>query len=432
MLSGVFFMLTLLAYVSYVRQRFSIGRYALVVVLFAMGLMAKSMLVTLPFLLLLLDYWPLNRFASLPRPAASGAASGGTPIPRKTRIGRWWRRPPVAVSLIIEKLPLIAITVVDCVILLLVQKKALGVNARLPLSWRIGDALIAYITYLEKFFYPVDLNIVYPRLETAPPVWNVVGAVAILLCVTIAVVLLRRKRPYLAVGWFWYLGMFVPVIGFLQVGLTAIADRFTYLPQIGIAIALTWGAADLFSSWRWRRWLYGAIAVPLLVFLMVCAMFQASYWCDSETLWNRTIEQIPNNTPAHNNLGRILLSEGRMDEAMEHFKKALDASPGSEIVQYNMGYMLATLGRDEEAREHLLRSIEINPDTFRRTIAWVCFWPNTVSSMMRRCCSKGRSNCSAKTPTHGSTWGTRCWPPAGATKPGRRSTRPWNSRPTTP
>jgi len=217
-LSGVFFMLTLGAYVRYARQPWSPARYGLVVLLFALGLMSKPMLVTLPFVLLLLDYWPLNRL-------------GGWRVPRRV---------------ILEKLPLLGLVAVSCVATLFAQTEAIMSFDQISLPLRVGNALISYVTYLEQMFWPSGLAVLYPFPANGGPPWKMIPAAVLLLAISAGVFVLRKTRPYLLVGWLWYLIMLLPVVGIIQVGAQAHADRYTYLPQIGIYVAVTW----LVAEWR--------------------------------------------------------------------------------------------------------------------------------------------------------------------------------------
>jgi tetratricopeptide (TPR) repeat protein len=357
-LSGLFFMATLWAYWAYTRHRFSLARYLLVIVLFALGLMAKAMLVTLPCVLLLLDYWPLGRLTSQGCLDVSGEPSDLA----AQRIEKWRAGFATPVRRIIEKIPLFLVAGGDCFITYWVQNASLGPNDRLSLSWRIGNALITYVTYLEKFFYPAGLAIVYPRLPLDLPHGKIIVSVLILVSITIAVFIGRRRCPYLLVGWLWYLGMVTPVIGILQVGLTSVADRFTYLPQIGLAIALTWGAADLCKSWPYRRWICGVASTAILAVLMGCAYRQASFWCDSETLWNHTLECTTQNFTAHNNLGTVLATEGRFDDAITHFKKAMTIAPDAPMTYSNMGSILLAAGHPKAAMDCFKKAIALDPD----------------------------------------------------------------------
>ncbi len=248
-LSGLFFMLTLWAYVRYVEEfkvqssKFKVF-FGLSLLAFVLGLMSKPMLVTLPFVLLLLDYWPLNRFN---RPAL--AADGAGPVDRPGHFS-------VPLRLIIEKIPLLALSIPLCVATVLVEKTGIGSVETFPLHLRIGNALISYVTYLCQMFYPVGLAALYPYPAHGLPVWEIITAILVLASISAGVFFWRRKHPYFVVGWLWYLGMLVPVIGLIQVGLQAQADRHTYLPQIGLYLVLTWAAADcapagVTAGWCW-------------------------------------------------------------------------------------------------------------------------------------------------------------------------------------
>ena len=246
-LSGLFFMLTVWAYVAYAGRPFSWLRYALVVLVYALGLMAKPMLVTLPLVLLLLDYWPLGRFT-----AAEKGPPGDNPAPKFWRLGR----------LLLEKLPLLALAAASCVVTVLAQCEAIIETAKLPLDARAANAVVSLAAYLGKFFFPARLAVFYQY----PPSfsgWEVAGALAILVLVTAGVILTRRKCPYLLVGWLWYLGMMVPVIGLVQVGVQAMADRYTYLPMIGVTIALVWLLASLAGAWAGAAWSWASPALAV-------------------------------------------------------------------------------------------------------------------------------------------------------------------------
>ena len=330
-LSGVFFMLTLGAYVRYVRRPFSFARYGLVAVFLTLGLMSKAMIVTTPCVLLLLDYWPLRRTDSITR-------------------------------CVLEKLPLLAISVAASVLTFLIQGNVIDVNKDYPLSWRIGNAVITYVTYLGHFFYPVNFAVVYPRLGVPLPLWQVFGAAAILIGITAAVVVAYKKYPYLLVGWLWYLGMLLPVIGLIQVGKTAVADRFTYLPQIGIGIMLTWGAADLLHSWPQCRRVYGIASAMILSVLIVLTWYAASFWHDDETLWTHTLACTSKNWLAHDQLGIVLTGRGQIDEAITHYQKALETKPDDVVAHNNLALVLASRGQIDAAVSHYEKVLEINPD----------------------------------------------------------------------
>ena len=247
-LSGFFFVLTIGAYVNSLRRPFSLARYLPVIVLFALGLMSKPMLVTLPVVLLLLDYWPLGRV-----PDCGNASGSSKPL-----------------HLLIEKLPLFALVLLSCGVTLWAQRGAGAMEAlkHLPLDWRLGNAAVATVAYLGQLFYPAHLAVYYPHPGFDLPAWKILGASLVLIGVTAGAWVWRRKHPYLLVGWLWYLVMLLPVIGLVQVGNQAMADRYTYLPQIGVAIGLSWGIAQVTRTWTAQRpWIPGLAAlliVPIL------------------------------------------------------------------------------------------------------------------------------------------------------------------------
>ena len=255
-LSGLFFVLALGAYVDYVRRPFSLGRYLTVALWFVLGLMAKPILVTFPFVLLLLDYWPLERMWAR-KPRSSVASPGATT--RSPPIGATAGRGFVGATagcgfVLLEKLPLVALSLGACVVAVCIQGSTMAATGRFSLAWRLENSLVSYVFYLGKLFYPVDLAVLYPRVNLLPA-WKVVTASLLLAGISAAVFHWRRRFPYLLVGWLWYLGMMVPVIGLLQIGAGNGANRFTYLPQIGLAVGLAWAAADAYRRWRGdSRW----------------------------------------------------------------------------------------------------------------------------------------------------------------------------------
>jgi len=362
-LSGLFFMLTLAAYVRYAQCTTAAlgrapctGRYLAVMLLFALGLMAKPMLVTLPFVLLLLDYWPLQR-------AVQGGQShfhNGQPLSKgnafcAAKIGMVpWNR-------LLEKLPLFVLSAASCAITPLAQSAAYVKLDQLPLGVRLENAAVAYATYLVQFFYPAGLAAYYPHAEGDLPLWRVAAAAAVLIALTVGALAARRRHPWLLVGWLWYLGMLVPVIGIVQVGGQATADRYTYLPQIGLAIALTWEAKHWAAGKPVRVWACGIVATLAVAVLMGCAWRQTSYWRDSETLWRRTLDCTRRNALAHLHLGAELQRQGRAAEAVEEFQNALALAPDHPMTLNNLGLALLDLGQLDEAVAHLRRAVERNP-----------------------------------------------------------------------
>jgi hypothetical protein len=305
-LSGVFFMLTLLAYVRYVRAP-SLARYAAMSILFVCGLMSKPMLVTLPLVLLLLDYWPLQRQSS-------------------------------PVKLLVEKIPLLFFSAASAVTTVYAQAGIISSMRHLPMSWRIQNALVSIVIYIGQMLWPANLAVFYPHPHDQLPLWMVALSIALVAAITIAAVTLGRKRRYILVGWFWYLVMLVPVLGIVQVGLQGHADRYTYLPHLGLYLLITWGIVDLTARWRYRAQALSVAAVVAIGALTWCASVQASYWRDSRLLWEHTLAAAPNNDVAHTNLGNLL--PGR--EAIPHYEKALQIAPHTALPLNNLAWIRAT------------------------------------------------------------------------------------------
>ena len=347
-LSAMFFMLTLVAYARYTRAPSAL-RYLLVTVLFALGLMSKPMLVTVPFVLLLLDYWPLDRIVS-----------------HKSQVRR--RLP----TLITEKIPLCALSVFSCIATLFAQRQNPSAIDQLPFLWRLENAFVSYVTYIWQMLWPARLAAFYPHPNNRISILGVTTAFALLFGVSLLVIFLRRTKPYLVTGWFWYLGMLVPVIGLVQVGEQAHADRYTYLPQIGLYIMITWTVSDLLlKSTRLRRALVAVIAATAILILGVRAFGQTSYWKNSETLWNHALAVTDDNDVAHNNLGFLFLRRGELDKATSEFQMALDIRSkntqshyglGTALIQSNLGNVLAQKHLYDAAVEHLREAVKLRPD----------------------------------------------------------------------
>ena len=350
-LSGLFFMLTLWAYARYVKKSKvqspkSKVYYSLMLLFFVLGLLSKPMLVTLPFVLLLLDYWPLNRFAPL------------TLAPAVTGNGDSMKSHSVLWRLILEKIPLLVLTGAACVATMVAQRDII-ISA--PLALRIGNAAVSYVVYLRQMVCPVGLAVLYPYPEDGLPGWEITLAVVLLAGISCGVFLRRQKEPYLLIGWLWYLGMLVPAIGLVQSGLHAYADRYTYLPQIGLYLMLTWTAADLCAGWRHRRVVLGGGASIILVALIFCARTQTSYWRNSESLWTHTLACTSDNYIVHNVLGCTLLQKKRLDEALTHFQKALQIKPRYVEACYNAGNALLQKGKVDEAITYYQKALQIIP-----------------------------------------------------------------------
>ncbi len=369
-LSGLFFMLTLWAYALYVKNpRFP--RYLLVMLFFACGLMSKSMLITLPFVLLLLDYWPLGRISDLRftiyEPTASGTTSGH---------GGRNKFSPITRALI-EKLPLLAMSVAAVIMTVHAQGGAVKSLEEYPFGLRLENAIVSVADYIWQMFWPSGLAVFYPYPEHGLPVWEVGIAAAALLGISVAAWWWRPTRPYVLVGWLWYVGMLVPVMGLVQAGAQAQADRYTYLPQIGLYIALTWLAAGAPTGRRNRRMVLSGVAGAMVAALAVTAYIQTTYWRDSETLWKRTLACTENNVVAHNNLGQLELKAGRTDDAVVEFQKAVESRPQYAQAHANLGSALLKEGRFDEAIAEYQKAVELQPGD-------ASFWGDLGAGLLQR------------------------------------------------
>jgi tetratricopeptide (TPR) repeat protein len=341
-LSGVFFMLTLWSYACYARgERRSLARYITTLLLFALGLLCKPTLVTLPFLFLLLDYWPLRRFQSA--------------RVDKTVIATWRQ-------LVLEKIPFLILTAGSCFATILAQQKVFETSFKPDLAQRLGNAFVSYVAYLGETVYPMHLAVLYPYRSGEPGIGVAFLAFFLVLAITCLALLLRKSYPFLLTGWFWFLGMLVPMIGLVQVGVQSHADRYTYLPQIGLCIAVTWGAGELSGKWRHGRTAAAISALLLVVTLALCTYRETSHWRDSETLWSHAIENTSANWIAQNSLGRALLEKGELAQAESHFQEALKLEPLSAVIHTNLGKTLKREGRIDEAIFEFQRALQLKPD----------------------------------------------------------------------
>jgi tetratricopeptide (TPR) repeat protein len=331
-LSTFFWLLTMLAYTQYVKKP-GIVQYLLTLLFFALGLMAKPMLVTLPFVLLLLDYWPFQRKIS-------------------------WH-------LLVEKIPLFALVAVSSVVTFLVMRTggALIKMDTLPLNSRIANAVLSYVKYLYKMVWPRNLAIFYPFGESASfPFWQVAMCVLLLLVISIFVIRLGRNQKYLPVGWFWFIGTLVPVIGIIQVGQQAYADRYTYVPYIGLFIMIAWGLPVLLSKLPQRKIALGLSMVIVLTTLGICDHQQTSYWKNSVTLFSHALEVTQKNWLAHNDLGLAYDDLGRSAEAIENFSQAIKIIPDYAEAHTNLGIVYTKLGRWQDAIDEHKQAIKFKPD----------------------------------------------------------------------
>jgi len=349
-LSTLFWVLTLWAYVRYC-ERLSVFRYFLILIFFTLGLMAKPMLITLPFVLLLLDYWPLNRLNLDWSGEENNMQFQGSSIFR----------------LLLEKVPLFAIAGLLVVVTFLAADKPglLTSLDDLSLEARIANALVSYVSYIEKMVWPSDLTVFYPHPGTVS-IWEVVGAGLILIFLTIIFIRVFRNRPYLSVGWLWYLGTLVPVIGVIQGGAQAMADRYTYVPLIGLIIIIAWGIPDLLGKWRHRRIVLALSAGLVLSAVMLCTWFQLHHWRDSISLWKNALRMTHNNWIAHNNLGKFLLDEGWRIEQRRHLSKEILIRYGYHSVPIDELIKAPSFEKTlQECAEHFNEALKINPNYVR-------------------------------------------------------------------
>jgi len=344
-LSGLFWMLTLLAYAEYARRPFHPVRYAAVCAALVLGLMAKSVLVTLPFVLLLLDFWPLRRLAA--------------------RDGEGLMDLAALRVCLLEKLPLLALSLLSSIVTFIVQREwgAMAVLADVPLAHRIQNALVSYWIYLERTFWPRDLALLYPVREIS--LGTVVLASVALLAISVVALLGLRRRPYLAVGWFWYLGTLVPMIGLVQVGMQSLADRYSYLPQTGIALAVTWGACEAWPTRRAARALLAACALSLLVALGAVTSKQLGRWRDSDSLLRHTLAVTKENPYIEKLLALDLLRRERFDEAEYRLSELRRTQPESAWIWVAFGELEISRDRSARAAGYFEKALELDPNDYQ-------------------------------------------------------------------
>ena len=424
--------------------------YCLSLFFFTLALLSKTMLVTLPFAFLLLDYWPLRRFgiffpvpsvksvADVPHPSSlpssavvvspspcdEGAGRGlgrgeqsSSPVPSVESVadvphpsslpssavaaspspcdegagrglGRGVSEPssePAPSSklevessmfdvrrssflrrflpLLLEKWPFLLLSAAACVATILAQRKSIVPVQNIDFLPRLGNVVVAYAAYVGQMFYPAGLAVFYPHPGNHLSVWKAGLSVVVLLMISAGAIAGRRKHPCLLVGWLWYLGMLVPVIGLMQVGDQARADRYTYLPQIGLYILAVWGAVELCGPWRRRRAVLGSAAAAIFAGLLACAYLQTGYWKNSISLWTHTLACASESYVAHNNLGLVLAVQGKLDDAVQHWERALVLKPDSVETHINLGNALAIQGKLDEANQQYERALQLKPDS---------------------------------------------------------------------
>jgi len=360
-LSTFFGLLSLIAYVRYAEAP-SVRRYAWTAITLALGLLAKPMLVTWPFVMLLLDYWPLGRFAGksstrrlrIQKVEAIDlnrqGGSGEPPLPKP--------------RLILEKLPLFALVAASAVVTTVAQSRGGAVRTfeEASLALRLSNALVSYAKYALRAFWPNDLAVFYPFPGAAIPAWQIIGAALLLIGITAFCFFQRKIQPYLIVGWLWFLGTLIPVIGLVQVGGQTMADRYFYIPSIGLFIALVFGLADIAERLRVAPWLSAAIANVVILVLATLTNAQIHRWSDSFTLFKHALAVTPPNAAIESVLGFALHRSGQLDEAAAHFEKALQLTPDDHISLLYMGVCRFYQGRIPEAIQYAQAVIRLQPD----------------------------------------------------------------------
>ena len=337
-LSGLFFMLTLQAYARYAQKK-SRFNYWLALVFFALGLMSKPMLVTLPFVMLLLDWWPLHRFSPSP------------PDRQPATLGR----------LALEKLPFLALSVVSSAATFVNQTRVMPSLVNIPMGIRTVNAIVTYVRYLLKMFWPVNLAIPYPHPGYWPFVHLCLSA-GLIVWVSLAVMRAGRRHPFLVTGWFWYLGMLVPVIGLTQVGVQSMADRYTYLPLVGVFIMLVWGAGEAFQRWRVPVAVIWGLAIMVLTACAARTVDQVKYWQNSETLFRHAIAVTKCNDTAYSNLAAALVAKGEFDEAVALIRESLSFTSDKPAAHYNLGNIFVSQNRPAEAVKEYNEALRLKPD----------------------------------------------------------------------
>jgi hypothetical protein len=371
-LSTFFWMLTMGAYSYYVEHP-GFRRYVFVLLFFVLGLMSKAMLVTLPCVLLLMDYWPLQRFVEITGIKPSAARDCSTyPIPPRSAFGigvstkksadpeyKWSR----IYRLLWEKVPLFILAILSIIVTYIAEQITGNVTSigALPLGVTIGNAFISYIAYIGKMIWPSNLAIIYPNPELLVP-WQVLGSVFLLIAITLVVIWRVKKSPYLATGWLWYLGTLVPVIGIVQIKNQLMADRFTYIPLIGLFIMVAWGVPDLLKKWNHRKEILSALSLSIILCLSIITWKQVGYWQDSITLYDHTLKVTDDNWPIYINRCSAHNKLGSYRQAIDDCSRAIEIKPDYIYAYYNRGNAYDSLGNYKQAIEDYSRVIEIRPD----------------------------------------------------------------------
>ena len=356
-LSMFFFLLTLLGYGHYARKP-SVARYVAVLVGFSMALMSKPMAITLPFTLLLLDYWPLGRLRSREEFNGKDSQINGNVIGKERSIG--W--------LVIEKLPLFAMSAASAVVTMKAQRAGGALTVKYPVLAHLQNAVVSYVLYIGKAIWPARLAALYPYPQNGWP-GSVVLAAAAFLIIATGVVLKYRERRYLPWGWFWYLGTMVPMIGLVQVGNQAMADRYAYLPFVGLFVIAVWGSADIANRFAIRRYV-AVSAVVIVIALCLVTYRQLAYWHDDFSLWSHTLAVTHRNFVAEDNFGNALIKAGRYDEGIAHFRNAAEIEPGDPVSEVNLGIYAQQHGDLQQAAARYQYALQLASDPQVRAAAY--------------------------------------------------------------
>ena len=342
LICALFWILTVWSYSRYAENP-GVGRYMAVLLCFVLGFLAKPAIVSLPIILLFLDHWPLDRYST-----------GCVLFSIKSRA-------PMR-GLILEKIPLFLLAAVGSILTYGAQKSGGAVTTLtvLPLDVRISNAVISYISYLKKTFLPLHLSILYPHPQSIPG-WQVAGSALLLGLISFLAVKAVRRHPYVMVCWLWYGVALIPMIGIVQVGVQAMADRYAYIPLIGIFILLVWSMADISSNWGYRKIKLASIAGILIITLIGITRAQVQTWRNSISVFGHALSATTGNYLAHNQMGMALAGLGRIDEALIHYAKAIEINPKFESAHFSVGVALFLKGRFDEAADSFSRALKINP-----------------------------------------------------------------------
>jgi hypothetical protein len=339
-LSTFFWMLTMGAYSYYVEHP-GLRRYSLVFLFFVLGLMAKPMLITLPFVLLLLDYWPLQRFGEIKPTDPEYKCS-------------------LIFPLLWEKVPLFVLIILSSIVTYVAQGGAVASIKALSLVVRIGNAFVSYIAYMGKMIWPSNLAVFYPHTELFVS-WQVLGSVSLLIVITLLVIWRAKRSPYLTTGWLWYIGTLVPVIGIVQAGGQAMADRYTYIPLIGLFIMVAWGVPELLRKWNHRKEILLTSSVLSILCLSIITWTQVGHWQNNFTLYDHTLKVTDNNFFIYTNRGVAYNGLGNYRQAIDDCSRAIEINPGYALAYTNRGIAYSNLGNYKQAIEDYGRAIEIKP-----------------------------------------------------------------------